>query len=89
VAKTYFDLVKTGRMDIAEAASAQRMRESGRNTMDSMLPPSPKARHEGYAFGILDGLAVRFVQWFGPSGAGEVFRHYAAVCERQTTAARR
>ena len=83
MAKSYFDLVKCGLMNLAEASDAQRGRESARSTIDSMLPPVPKAKHEGWAFGLLDMLAIRFVQWFGPVAAAEVFRHYAAVCERQ------
>lgn len=81
--KTYFDHVKTGAMSAADAMSAQKARATGRSVAASALPSFPAVNQEAYTFGMLDTMAVRFVEWYGPAAAAEVFRHYADICERQ------
>jgi|GEM_PF-6587388 len=82
---SYFDLAKLGLMSLADAAEAQHMRECARRTMDSVLPPVAKPKNEGWAFGTLDGVSARLVDWFGPVVAAEVLRNYANDCERKKT----
>ena len=62
---------------------ADPMRANGRQTIESVLRPDPLPIHEAFGFGMLDGLAVRLVLWYGADAAAEVFRHYADVCQRQ------
>lgn len=81
--KTYFDHVKSGAISAADALTAQKARTAGRSVTAATLPSLPAVNQEAYAFGMLDAMAVRFVEWYGPAAAGEVMKHYAAICERQ------
>lgn len=81
--KSYLEYVKSGAISHEDAMHADPMRANGRQTVESVLRPDPLPIQEAFGFGMLDGLAVRFVHWYGAGAAAEVFQHYAAVCERQ------
>lgn len=83
--KTYSDYIKTGQMDPLEAIKHQTVRNGGRDGMAHILAKhiAQQLPADAAAFGALDCVAVKFVEWYGPVAAGEVFRHYAEVCERQ------
>lgn len=82
MSKSYYDYIKTGQIDPLKAAEMQVGRERARSGMAGFLNikglPS-----DALAFGALDVIAVKLVEWFGAASAGEVLRHYASVCERR------
>lgn len=85
VAKSYSDYIKTGQLDQLTAINYNTVRAQARQTVAKSLAEMVKMDlpADADAFGVLDTVAVRLVEWYGPAQAGEVFRHYAAVCERQ------
>lgn len=83
--RSYSDYIKTGQMDQLEAIKHNTVRNQNRVAVAGVL--NSHARDglpaDAGAFGMLDTIAVKLVEWYGPEGAGEVLRHYATVCERQ------
>lgn len=84
MSKSYYDHIKTGQIDPMKATEMQVGRERARAGMASFLA-APGLPADAMAFGALDTIAVKLVQWYGAAQAGEVLRHYAEVCERQTS----
>lgn len=87
--RSYSDYIKTGQMTQLEAIKHNTVRNGGRVAMAGVLAAHVRDSlpADAAAFGVLDTLAVRLVEWYGPAGAAEVLRHYAEVCERQKPAA--
>lgn len=85
MAKSYSDYVKTGQMSHLDAIKHNTVREQSRRGMSNTLAVAEGAGMpaDAAAFGALDVIAVRFVKWYGPEAAAEVFRHYAEVAGRQ------
>ncbi|MBZ9821925.1 MULTISPECIES: hypothetical protein [unclassified Mesorhizobium] len=83
--RSYSDYIKSGQMTQLEAIKHNTVRNGGRVAMAGVLAAHVRdgLPADAAAFGVLDTLAVRLVEWYGPAGAGEVLRHYAEVCERQ------
>ena len=83
--KTYHDHIKTGDLTQMEAIKLQSDREAARSGMAATLDATAAQGlpADTSAFGALDTIAVRFVQWYGAAAAADVFRHYAEVCGRQ------
>lgn len=86
MSKSYYDYIKTGQIDPMRAAEMQTGRERSRSLMAGHIT-APGLPSEAMAFGSLDAIAVKFVEWYGPEDAAKVLRHYATVCERQKTKA--
>ena len=84
-AKSYHDYIRTGQMTQLDAIKHQSVRNASKAGMLSTLRATAEQGlpAEAAAFGALDVIAVKLVEWFGPEQTGEVFRHYAEVCERQ------
>lgn len=80
--KSYMDYIKTGELSADEAVELEATRDAARVQIGRMLSTS-EVQPDAAAFGALDVIAVRLVQWYGAAAAAKVFRHYAAVCERQ------
>ncbi|NKW09460.1 hypothetical protein HGG76_06085 [Ochrobactrum tritici] len=81
----YADFIKTGDLEPMEALKMQSVRDAARAGATDIL-----AHHsaqglpcDAAAFGMLDAIAVRFVEWYGPEQAEKCFRHYGEVCARQ------
>ncbi|QKC89961.1 hypothetical protein EB230_17275 [Mesorhizobium sp. NZP2234] len=85
MARSYSDYIKTGQMTDLQAIKHNTVRTQGRKAIAGVLAShvSDGLPADAAAFGILDTIAVKMVEWYGPAAAGEVFRHYATVCERQ------
>lgn len=85
MAKSYSDYVRTGQMDQVEAIKHNTIREQSRQGVTNSLKAFADAGlpADAAAFGALDVVAVKLVEWYGAEAAGKVFRHYAEVCERQ------
>lgn len=83
--KTYHDYIRTGEMTQQEAIKHQSVREAAKSgmraTLDAVAAQGLPA--DASAFGALDIVAVKLVEWYGPDQTAEVFRHYVDVCERQ------
>lgn len=82
---SYSDYIKTGQMDHLTAIKHNTCRATARTALAKTLAEHV-ARNlpaDASAFGALDTIAVKMVEWYGPSDAATVFRHYADVCERQ------
>lgn len=83
--KSYSDYIKTGQMDQLTAIKHNTCRRLAREAVKKTL--TEHASHDlpadASAFGMLDVIAVKFVEWYGPAEAAEIFRHYANVSERQ------
>lgn len=82
MSKSYYDFIKTGQIDPLKAAEMQAGRTRARQGMADFLN-AKGLPSDALAFGALDVIAVKLVEWYGAGEAGEVLRHYAAVCERQ------
>lgn len=79
--KSYRDYVSTGEMSEKDAAVAEATRGVARFTATKMLAPAPNgAPVDTVAFGMLDVVAVKLVEWYGAEEAAQVFDHYAKVC---------
>lgn len=85
MARSYSDYIKTGQMTDLEAIKHNTVRTQGRKAIAGVLASHARdgLPADAAAFGILDTIAVKLVEWYGPAAAGEVLRHYADVCERQ------
>jgi hypothetical protein len=83
--KSYSDYIKTGQMDHLTAIKNNTVRTSSKNCMHQIMADlaGQGLPADAGAFGALDAVAVKFVEWYGPKATGEIFRHYGAVCERQ------
>jgi len=81
--KSYFDHVASGELDAGTALTMKLSREAGRQAVAQVLKVAAQ-RRDSAGFGMLDALAVEMVRLYGPAEAGEVFRHYADVCARQS-----
>lgn len=86
MSKSYYDYIKTGQIDPMRAAEMQTGRERSRSLMAGYIT-APGLPSEAMAFGALDVVAVKLVEWYGAAQAAEVLRHYATVCERQNLGA--
>ncbi|MER9506002.1 hypothetical protein [Mesorhizobium sp. M0579] len=86
--RSYSDYIKTGQMTDLEAIKHNTVRNGGRAHMAAALAAHVRdgLPADAAAFGVLDTLAVKLVEWYGAPAAGEVLRHYAEVCERQVPA---
>ncbi len=80
--KSYWDHVKSGDLTPGDAMKYQAVRQEGRVDATARVKAARDAG-EPVVFGWLDVIAVFLVTWYGPVAAGEVFRHYAGVCERR------
>ncbi len=83
--KSYSDYIKTGQMDHLAAIKNNTVRNTSKSGMFQTLAnlAGQGLPADAGAFGALDAIARMFVKWYGPAATGEVFRHYATVCERQ------
>lgn len=83
--RSYLDYIKTGQMTDLQAIKHNTVRSQGRIHIAAALAAHVRdgLPADAAAFGVLDTLAVKLVEWYGPGAAGEVLRHYAEVCERQ------
>ncbi|OHV73346.1 hypothetical protein [Ensifer sp. LCM 4579] len=83
--KNYSDYIKTGEMDQLSAIRHQSIRDAAKTGMLKLLAETAKQGNpaDAAAFGGLDIIAVKLVEWYGPAEAATVLRHYADVCERQ------
>ncbi|MER9003295.1 hypothetical protein NKI15_06660 [Mesorhizobium sp. M0862] len=86
--RSYLDYIATGQMTDLQAIKHNTVRHQGRIHIAAALAAHVRdgLPADAAAFGVLDTLAVKLVEWYGPAAAGEVLRHYAAVCERQVPA---
>ncbi|RUX02527.1 hypothetical protein EOA27_32070 [Mesorhizobium sp. M2A.F.Ca.ET.037.01.1.1] len=86
--RSYSDYIKTGQMTQLEAIKFNTVRNGGRVAIAGVLAAHVRdgLPADAAAFGVLDTLAVKLVEWYGAAAAGEVLRHYADVCERQKPA---
>lgn len=79
--KSYRDYIVTGEMDQQTAAVAEATRGIARFTATKMLAPAANgAPVDTVAFGMLDVVAVKLVEWYGAEAGAEVFDHYAKIC---------
>ncbi|MEI9402344.1 hypothetical protein [Mesorhizobium argentiipisi] len=87
--RSYSDYIKSGQMTQLDAIKHNTVRKGGQVAMAAVLAAHVRdgLPADAAAFGVLDALAVKLVEWYGPAAAGEVLRHYAEVCERQKPAA--
>jgi len=83
--KSYSDHIKTGELSQIDAIKNQSVREAARHAMSMTLAAHVKQElpADAAAFGVLDLIAVKMVEWYGPEAARDVFNHYAEVCGRQ------
>ncbi|RUU99446.1 MAG: hypothetical protein EOS20_17180 [Mesorhizobium sp.] len=83
--RSYNDYIKTGQLTDLEAIKHNTVRQGGRVAIAAALAAHARdgLPADAAAFGVLDTIAVKLVEWYGPAAAGEVLRHYAEVCERQ------
>lgn len=83
--RSYSDYIKTGQMTDLQAIKHNTVRNGARTHIAATLAAHVRDGWpaDAAAFGILDTIAVKLVEWYGPAAAGEVLRHYAEVCERQ------
>ena len=83
--RSYLDYIKTGQMTDLQAIKHNTVRGQARIHTAGVLAAHVRdgLPADAAAFGVLDTIAVRLVEWYGPAAAGEVLRHYAEVCERQ------
>lgn len=86
MADSYSDYIKTGQMDALTATKMTVGRSTSRVGMSRMLA-NPNLPADAMAFGALDTIAVKLVEWYGAADAAKVLRHYADVCERQNAKA--
>ena len=82
MSRSYFDHVKSGEISAADALAMKQARDAGNAAAVRVFDLAGEYQ-EPAAFGLLDRLAVQFVKWYGAKAAGEVFRHYARICERR------
>lgn len=83
--RSYSDYIKTGEMDQLTAIRNQSIRDAAKIGMSKLLAETARQGNpaDAAAFGGLDIIAVKLVEWYGPADAAKVLRHYADVCERQ------
>jgi hypothetical protein len=83
--KGYSDYIRTGQMTQMDAIKNQSVRDATKHMISKALAQTAAdgLPADAAAFGALDIVAVKLVEWYGPAEAAEVFTHYAEVCGRQ------
>lgn len=82
---SYRKYVETGEMTAEEADALDRARDHGRISAQSI----PIGDHplDAVMLGVLDAACGAIVRKYGAAQAGEIFRHYGEVCERNAVKA--
>lgn len=85
--KSYWDHVQTGDLTPGLALKMTGERNVAKSNALATIGAHGKAgggdAAEATAFGMLDGVSVALVKFYGGPAAAEVLRHYAEICGRR------